>query len=68
MKHASDDDIEHLRELMAGGHHDQLQAEKLLREYDPHSLPTNILDVWLHGELEEQYRAGRVQTAWRGRR
>jgi hypothetical protein len=53
---------------MAGGHHDQSQAEKLLKEYDPHSLPANILDVWLHGELEEQYRAGRVQTAWRGHR
>jgi hypothetical protein len=68
MKHASESDIEHLRQLMAAGHHDQEQAEKLLRQYDPHSLPDNILDVWLHGELEEQYRADRVRTAWRGHR
>ena len=47
MKHASDDNVQHLHQLMAGGHRDQLQAEKLLKEYDPHSLPANILDDWL---------------------
>lgn len=67
---ASDAEIRQIRQLM-GSHllSDNDRAEHQLSQYDPHELPTDILDSWTKSHLQSQNdRSGRVQTAWRERR
>lgn len=65
---ASPAEIRQLRQLMRGDSYTIDRAERLLKGYNPHELPVDILDVWTQGDLYTMDRAERVQAVWRDRR
>lgn len=60
----SEDMVRRLQTLMRGSSIDKDRAETRLKEYDPYTLPENMLETWMSGSMYDKFRAGRVKEAW----